>query len=333
MNKNLINATWGINPFIKSRHATTQIKNFIKPFAEKLHIAPVFVVNPGEFNIFIEDKGWDPFLFKIAGTKHVEKKFKDLPKEVFDKPQVIYEENPKVTVAAKTLCKHAADHNSELILCNTRADRMGSFGIGSFAQALLLNSDIPVLTFNPKTKSFKNLDNLLFVTDFSVESREVFYEFCKFAKKLNAKVTVMHHIAEYADWFTDPMMAANAGVSIFDPEAYLSDARKWANDDAKKFLRIAEKAEVVAKFVLLETKERAADAIAKYAAKNKFGIVGMAAVAGNVLGNLLGTTSQKVVAQSLVPVWVARVSNHKLNRSTQKVRLEDLPDKVSIVAS
>ena len=84
------------------------------------------------------------------------------------------------------------EHNCDIII-------MGSHGvsgfkemfIGSNTEKVVRNSDIPVLVIKNEMSSF-NVDNFIFATDFSQETKKPFQQAVNFARKINAQVHLLY---------------------------------------------------------------------------------------------------------------------------------------------
>jgi nucleotide-binding universal stress UspA family protein len=67
--------------------------------------------------------------------------------------------------------------------------------LGSFAESLMQESEIPLLVVDPHSSSSDVFNTILFPTDFSDLSKEAYLEVLGLAKALHASITIFHKVA------------------------------------------------------------------------------------------------------------------------------------------
>lgn len=84
------------------------------------------------------------------------------------------------------LLNYAHESNADLIAVSTLSRKGATrFLFGSFAETLVLQSDIPVLILSPKTQFAGPLSEILFPTDLGETSKETLERVAEMAKALN----------------------------------------------------------------------------------------------------------------------------------------------------
>lgn len=86
----------------------------------------------------------------------------------------------------------AQKHNADLVVMGSHgADGLEEIFIGSNAEKMVRNADIPVLVVKEELKNFE-IKSILFATDFKEENLGVFEKVNAFAQKLGAKVELIY---------------------------------------------------------------------------------------------------------------------------------------------
>jgi nucleotide-binding universal stress UspA family protein len=189
---------------------------------------------------------------------------------------------------------------ADLIVVSTHA-RKGSkrWMMGSFAETLMLNSDIPILVVNPHLKGKPNLGEILFPTDFSDESKEAFEKVIELARIKGSHITLFHKVSYPVTPGIEPAFSAYPYQSdLFHKaiEAKRSDASLWADEAQSNQIELDT-------CIDLKMGSSAADAILKFS-KKKPGMIAMASHSGPFRRMLLGSTTRKVVRGAECPVWI-----------------------------
>ncbi|MGJ8736669.1 universal stress protein [Zobellia laminariae] len=159
--------------------------------AEK-HGAEILALHMLELNqaMITSSEGFHPeqtvFLIKLA-----EKRFK----EFLQKP---YLEGVKVTPIIKhykvfsEVNEIAAEHNAELIVMGSHgSDGLEEIFIGSNAEKVVRNAEIPVLVIKNEIPDFK-IDRFVFASDFREESTAAFQKAKAFAEMLKANLDLVY---------------------------------------------------------------------------------------------------------------------------------------------
>jgi len=171
-----------------------QAENALKVAASlaKRHASQILVVHMLELNeaIISSTEGFyqehTVFLLKLA-----EKRMK----EFLDKP---YLEGIKVTPVIKhfkvfgELNEIADKHGADLVIMGSHGtDGLKEIFIGSNAERVVRNSEIPVLVIKKEIKDFK-ISDFVFACDFQKENVPAFIRAREFAKKLNARMHLVY---------------------------------------------------------------------------------------------------------------------------------------------
>jgi nucleotide-binding universal stress UspA family protein len=173
------------------------------------------------------------------------------------------------------------------------------FVLGSFAETLLLYSDVPLLFINPNLKGASRPKHILFPTDFSEASKEAFQEVLKLAKSINGNVSLFHKI----DFTLPPIIALNTRAYPLYKKAFVAEIGSKKNT-ATDWAKIAAAKGIRTKIIIDSKREGSLAEVILAQSKRNPGIIAMAAKSGPVMSALLGSTIRKVVRESSIPVWV-----------------------------
>ncbi len=261
-------------------------------------IEPVFVVH----NFFGVPK--DVVADVSSIQKHAETRLKVIlgkAKIANVKPvKIIFEPYLSQRAAVEKLIEYARQSNVDLIVTGSYA-RTGPkrWLLGSFAETLVLRSDVPFLIVNPHWNRVARFKHVLFPTDFSSESHDSFRRCLGLARALGAQVTIFNRPmlvpaqASELSWMT---LLLSQGTLDVEKVAHEKAAATWSGE--------AEAAGVKTRVVFDKSKGGSvAEAILKYAKKNP-GLIAMASHSGAFHTAWLGSVARRVVRESPFPVWV-----------------------------
>lgn len=214
---------------------------------------------------------------------------------------------PKLTfkVMAETLVREAEQKHAAVIGLRTHG-RLGKdrMLLGSFAEAVISRSKIPVLTFNSIARKSTQLSTVLFPTDFSRLSKRAFKKLLVFAKLVKCKITIAHVFEPPQTSFADIGSALDASAA---------DLRKiWR--EAEIALRIkaevwqveANRQGIETEFYLGHMHGSKGAALNQIAIDRKADMVYLSATGGPFARYALTTTAREILTHSPVPVLVQR---------------------------
>ncbi len=156
--------------------------------------------------------------------------------------QVISGHFDSVEQGVRNFLSVANQQKANLVVASTRASRSGGGPFtppGSFVEALIDISDIPVFTVNPSWRYATGIPSILFPSDLSYESQDWYLRTLEFAKLMSAKVTLFHKVSFP---LSQPFDSA---VRIF-PEIrnILYQKIKDAQVEAKRWVQLAKRRRV-----------------------------------------------------------------------------------------
>lgn len=212
-----------------------------------------------------------------------------------------------VRADVKTLVDYAQKNKVEAILVSTNA-RTGFIQkvLGSFAETLIFESTIPVMTVSPKAKVKLKPGTILFPTDFSDMSWEAFQHVVSFAKSSKAKIKILHQ-------YQGPAQSIPESVSYLQGSKWLKGEKlqdrelQLVYSRLSKWLVWVKKQNIKCEYIIQFGMKNVADATLAQAKEELPWMIAMATITGPVVATFLGSNARKIVRSAECPVWVLYV--------------------------
>ncbi len=298
---------WAVDAFTEDRRLHQKAISVLKAWSKQseLVIEPVFVMSPDQ--IFAPPEVFAHISEGFQGEARM--RLKGLMKKAglagLLEPTFLESNTFSLRMAVQTLLDYARQTKAEFILASTQSKKgVTRFLFGSFAESLVLQSEIPVFLVSPKTVP-SALKHVLFASDFSDKSKEAFKEIAREAKERNFKITVYNKVEYLTDYSMAYITASSVYQKIVDQDllkrkAQANDLVEWAKGQGVE-------AEV---FVDDKSKEvNVAAAILKATSKVKADTIAIASQSGRVASAILGSVTRQVVRSAKHPVWVVHPQN------------------------
>ena len=221
--------------------------------------------------------------------------------------KVLSEPYRSLGLATEKLIAHAKKTNAGLIVLNTRARKgLERWIMGSFAETLTLNSNVPLFIVNPLWKSSGNFKHIFFPTDFSPESRLAFKKVLILAKSLGSRVTIFHKIRQKE---TPAIGMAYSVAALY--RQVIKEEVKARKEEGQKWVNEATKMGVKARFTIDTHFGSTIEEAILAKAKMKPGMIAMAARSGRISAIIAGSVARKILRSSPYPVWIFHSENKK----------------------
>ena len=238
--------------------------------------------------------------YRLEAEGRLDKWLKKIKSPALLPPVILVADGITVRSCVDRLLSYARETKAGLIGVGT-ATRKGleRFFVGSFSESLLLASDVPLLVVNVKAPATASPKRALFATDLSDASRSAFGTFLDQARRLGSKVVLYTK----AEWAAPAGGALGMGLSLSLADSLKLDADQRRRT-AQAWVDQAKAAGVDAKLVVDTKVGTTSDTMLKTAAREKVGLVALAARSGPIAATMLGSVARNVVRRSTVPVWV-----------------------------
>lgn len=223
-------------------------------------------------------------------------------------PKVIPHASQSHAGAAETLSHYALRTHADLIVVGSHG-RAGfqRFILGSFAESLLLQSEVPVCVVGAHTVKTRTPKNILFPTEFGEHSKENFRHVLELAKKLKSGITLLHAIERpietLVDLETRPRVYNYKG-RMLTLEQIIEDTVEVQTHRAHNWVQWAEKEGVQGQFIIDNSFKAVDDLIMEAVEKSDADMVVMEAQSGPMSAAILGSYTRNIVRRSSCPVYV-----------------------------
>jgi nucleotide-binding universal stress UspA family protein len=293
---------WAVDPFAEQEMQKQAIMA-LRALTEvgQPAIEPVYVLTPNQVNVSPDYfPGWEK-AYKPIAEKQLKALIGRCDLKGLAEPEVIVRKDTSVRRAVDALVKYAQKRRADLIAVSTHARKgAGRFFVGSFAETLFLHSTLPVYISNPSASLARKIDSILFAADLTRASAPLFEKVVTFARQMEARLTVYHHIAT-------PLPTAQMPVGFVEPpnlrrlvEEHAEEMRATADKWAEK----ARKQGVMTDVIVDEDPSAPGASIVGQAERRNASMIALVAQTGAVASLFLGSTTRQVVRNAHCPIWV-----------------------------
>lgn len=294
MNSKIRRILWAIDPLDQNLPLDPKTVEELSAWAKEdgIKIEPVYVLT---------NVGTEP----ISG-RQIESSIKDYfatLKIPIESPTILVNPTRSVSGGVQCLVEHAEKVQAGLVVVSSHGRTgLARMTIGSFAEALLTVSPVPLLFMNHKARrsgiSFKKA---LWSTTFSEHCNESFKSFLRDASGLANEIILFHDVSFPVEMLS---YAAYAGVGMAPSDEALDEQKEWAVEESKKCCEQARRHGFQSRSIVGVMVGQVAGSILKAARENEAGLVVMASAAGPVASVLLGGEAHSVFRSGELPVWV-----------------------------
>ena len=298
---------WAVDPFCRNKYLQRRAVKVIRSLIDKhpALIEPVYVHSPQVLALPLEAVPFFlPNSFAIA-----EKKLNDFLNTLqlpgLMTPIFLSEPTGTMRNAVEKLLDHARATQSEVIVVSSSLKKgIDRMMMGSFVETLLLHSDIPTIVVSPKTQIEGTISQVLFPTDFSDASKEIYEKVVRFAWSIGARVVLFHKV----------MFPTSYLFPYYPSEEVIRENTENARNLAETWTLDAGGAGVEVEVCIDDEAGEVSDGILKQAKKMHSGVIAMASQSGPVLSSILGSVTRNVVRNASCPVWAIHVTKHVARR-------------------
>jgi nucleotide-binding universal stress UspA family protein len=215
-------------------------------------------------------------------------------------PNVRVSETFSTRRMVRAFLDYARKTKADLIVVTSLPEgRLDRLFLGSFAEALTVRSEIPVLVLSPRCRAAPERESILFPTDFSAESHSALRQLVsELGARPGIEIVLFHQFQVPMDFSPEPFVALP--MSAIDIRAELKRVRTLGESWAAELHAHG----YAAGFLMGEGGELPADGILRCATKLRPWMIAMVSESGPVGAALLGSTLRHVLRQARSPVWV-----------------------------
>lgn len=269
--------------------------------ATSAKIDPVFMLTPPHADIAATAPTDREQAYVALGEKRLQemKSKSDIP--TMSSGKILISHEGSVRKLVRLLIDYAKDQNADAIVVATHARKGAArFFLGSFAETLVLYSDLPVFTVNPHAKIREKISNILFPTNFYPRWRPAFEKSVQLAKAMDAKLTLFYQEPVI------PMTPATVHL-----ENYIQRERTERSAAAKKWQSWADHQGVLTEIKIEDRPGYLAPSIEDVAASGNFDLIAMGTQSDATSALLMGSATRQVIRQAACPVWIVRIEQEE----------------------
>lgn len=292
---------------------------------EAVSIQPVSMLPIGKF-----DPASQHFLdrwneLEARGRENVEKLMKSAKFPGLLPPILVRVETDSVAVAARCLLQVAVKEKADVIGVSSHARHgVARVLLGSFAETITMESPIPILVVNPKNGPGLGIKTIVFPTDFSDASHQVFQKIVKLAAPLKARIQLFHKIPYPYPTLTFPLV-----VMPMPEDDTPKRVRERLTATAQPWIGLAEKHGVQTKLTIDVKPGYPLDSILDLVKGYAPGVaIAMASQSGKIAAALTGSLTRQVLRSAPCPILVVHPDQEKL-----RLRLVESAKELAYAAS
>jgi nucleotide-binding universal stress UspA family protein len=298
---------WAIDPFEDSSKTKNHLLETLEQISKKQNILiePIHILSFSTEN----DKNFKESQhhfnqYKHAAEKATEQTIRDIQGIKLIRPHILMVENASTLEMVRELNQYAVQNYAKAIVVGTHARHgLPRIFFGSFAEALVLHSQIPVITVSPECRDYLNRGRILFPTDLSKKATETYHKVLQLARDLQSDVTLFHVISHRIESVIQTGTYLLSGGWATMPE-HLSKEEYEKQKLAGEWAEEAKKAGIEVNIHFELTRGNIADLILDYANQSNFAWIAMAAKSGVVKTAVIGSIIQQVIRRSPCPLWI-----------------------------
>ncbi|MGE3262739.1 MAG: universal stress protein [Bacteriovoracia bacterium] len=298
---------WAIDPFEGKNAERAPLAKFLTNWTKgkSPSILPFSVISPGGLRWPVPvsyDFGRD---LKAYGIKSVKKNLGQLKMTQTATPEVEVRDNSSRRELVNDVLKFAKKRKAGFIAVNTKTTASKSpFKLGGFAEAIIEQSELPILAVGPNAEVSGGIKEILFPTDLTERSHKAFVKVLGTAKDFGASVHLLFVARNPAIPYAGMDFGA-AATWVMESEALQREENRKV---AEKWCREAKTMGVSCDYRMVKTFESTARAITKFAKSKHYDLIALASYRTTKTPALLGGTIRSVLASAETPVMEIRAA-------------------------
>ncbi len=307
---------WSLDPFEEESALHKNMIQILRLFLKlnQINITPIYVLE-SQFDPLLQIESLT-MKRKLKTTHQTIQSLLHRNKlsDLLQAPEIICKHFNSPIQIADAVIHYALLNHTDLILVNTHGRKgIQRFVFGSCAETLVVRSPIPVLVVGARPLKTEHLTHILFPTDFSQGSKEIFRQIVATAKQFQASITLFHAALNPNDLGFQSaiylMSEISIPVSLFINVDFARKKRRikawaaWANHQG---VPTTEEIELRSKNIALS--------ILKKAEQRKAHLITMQTQSGPISASVIGSVTREVIRSGLFPVWTIHFRNKRNGR-------------------
>jgi len=203
------------------------------------------------------------------------------------------------------LAHYALSVNADLMVVTShKKTRWERLLLGSFSEALLVYSKVPVLIIGPEVKHVHSFERILFASRLQFRSRSLFRKIIRIAQVFKSTVILFHTVAHPIDSLIQSGVYLLGGGSWVPSHNYFGNDIDRQTRQAEAWAIWARHQGVPTEYVIDSLGGPVVKSILTVAEKENVGLIVMERRAGPMESVLLGSITKEVIRSASYPVWI-----------------------------
>ncbi len=295
------NVIWAVDVGIPNRKPIAAAAAVLRTLLGKTNweVTPTYLTSYDETAVPQAVLEKDPSLKNLPVQKALEDAVKGIKGFQVGVPAIIRTKGVYRNNDVDAFVKLAKERGADFIALTTQARTgLARFWLGSFAEKMVLHSEVPLLLVNPFLKTPKAYKSIFFPTDLSIGSEKVFQKVLDFASSLHLEVILYNRLPSYQE---------TTGLNLKPSKSYKAmqlEVSKKRKEELEYFARGASEKGVKVKTIVSQSGESLTDDIVSRTSKLPSAVIAMSARSGAIAGALVGSVARQVIRGAKNPVWV-----------------------------
>lgn len=292
----------------EDRTLTARLWEAVKPLIkEGTIVEPVSILNREDLAIGSLLKNRIGGL-RSATERHLSEELQELGLKNLAAPKVLFADGSSTQRAVMTLMNYAKKSSADLIAVSSHSRKgVKRFFLGSFAESLSLQSNIPVFVVNPAQRRSSVKSNvILFPTDLSEESKQGLEIACESFRDRKPKLVLFHSYLFPKQLLMEPFVSSPL------PQSAIEDDYKRVKSIGEGWCKELRAKGISCELVIDRKSAFVVDGVLNAIRRYKVSMVVMVSHVGRVGAVILGSVTRGVLRDCPRPVWVVHPSRKAL---------------------
>ncbi len=297
---------WSVDPFEEIGKHQQEIFDTLRVFSSQVEtsIVPTYVLSPEQLDLNVDFS--PPWLenYRPATEKALAERAKVSKLSNLLPPQVVVYNQSSLRGSVRALASFAKTSEADAIV-------MGSHGrkgvtrlfMGSFAETLLLESEVPLIVVGPEAHQPAQIKRILFPTDLTEKSSVVYDRVLDMTKDLGAELTLLNVIPKPLEPVFQSGVYLLSGGWVTVP-AFLETQEKSNRSLLNQWAEKGISAGVKVNTLIDAGSSSVVESILSHIDNQQIDWVCMAAQSGPIASALIGSVTRQTLRHSSRPLWV-----------------------------
>lgn len=308
------NLIWAVDAFDESTEVFLNTVHLLRALSKTLpaKTEPIYILSPDQLNLSTDFAPESAERYFSSAKKALDSRLKsvDIPDLLPGNIVVRHRASLRESVAA--LLAYAKSKEAHALVIGSHGrNGLARFFLGSFAEEVLLQAELPVLLTNPKANvSTGGVKKILVPTDLGAGAHSFLQKAIQLAQSLDARLTLLHSIPRAFEPVLQSGIYLMSGGWVPYPELRNIEVSRQT-EAAAEWKAHALRNNVDLEWVIDTQSPSVTQSILDQSKKLGVDMIAMEAQSGRAISALIGSITRQVVRAAECPVWTLRVHPEK----------------------